>query len=126
LIAADDDRFVLANIELPVSSSPAEKFVWTCWISLSHASYDRMQSSWDAPDGDRQEPAFGYLSHALPTYEPTTFGLKTHVHTRPIGPRPWVELEPMDHPLATEQRLGIRSERILALYHEYARRAEES
>lgn len=117
LIAAGNDRFILANIELPVAGSPSDTFVWTCWASLSNASYERMQSSWDTPGREDQEPAFSYVSNALPTYEPTTFGLKAYLHTRPIGLRPRLELEPTAHPLAVEQRDGIKRERVLLLYH---------
>jgi Uncharacterized protein conserved in bacteria (DUF2199) len=38
--------------------------------------------------------------------------LKTHVHTREVGRRPFIELEPTDHPLAVEQRDGITWERV--------------
>ena len=57
---------------------------------------------------------FGWLSSILPTY-PSTLHLKTHVHTRPIGIRPLIELEPTDHPLAREQRMGITWERVLEI-----------
>jgi len=119
LVKAGEDRLILANIELPVKGS-ADQFVWTCWISLSHASYDRMQRLWDEPGRHAQESAFGYVSVSLPTYEPSTFALKSRVHTRSIGIRPWVELEPTSHPLAVEQREGIELERIVAVYHHFA------
>ncbi|UYQ66786.1 DUF2199 domain-containing protein [Streptomyces peucetius] len=32
---------------------------------------------------------------------------QSHVHTRPAGERPYVELEPTDRPLAVEQCTGI-------------------
>ncbi|MFJ4770383.1 DUF2199 domain-containing protein [Streptomyces uncialis] len=41
--------------------------------------------------------------------------MKTRVHTRPIGQRPFIELEPTDHPLAVEQRTGITTERVRAI-----------
>ncbi|MGL9623950.1 DUF2199 domain-containing protein [Bradyrhizobium sp. U531] len=41
----------------------------------------------------------------LPLY-PRTENLKTRLHLR-NGFRPYIELEPTDHPLALEQRLGI-------------------
>jgi hypothetical protein len=34
------------------------------------------------------------------------------VHTREVGQRPRIELEPTDHPLAVEQRQGITRERV--------------
>lgn len=36
----------------------------------------------------------------------------TRVHTRPVGERPVIELEPTDHPLAVEQRTGITLDRV--------------
>jgi len=41
-----------------------------------------------------------------------TVALKTLVHTREVGRRPFIELEATDHPLAVEQRSGISIERV--------------
>jgi hypothetical protein len=38
--------------------------------------------------------------------------LKTRVHTRPVGLRPFIELEPTEHPLAVEQQNGITLARV--------------
>jgi hypothetical protein len=64
------------------------------------------------PGRESEEPYFGWLSSDIPSYEPTTLELKTHVHTQPVGQRPVVELEPTDHPLAVEQRTGITVARV--------------
>ena len=58
-----------------------------------------------------EEPYFGWLSTSIPGY-PDTLNLKTHVHTRAIGIRPFIELEPTNHPLAIEQREGITLQRV--------------
>jgi hypothetical protein len=126
LVVAAEDHFILANIELPVKDPGESQFVWTCWVSLSRQSYDQMQRLWDSPDRESQEPAFGYVSNALPTYQPSTFALKSRVHTRAMGLRPWVELEPTEHPLAVEQREGIGPDRIAALYHLHQARNGET
>jgi hypothetical protein len=42
--------------------------------------------------------------------------LKTRVHLRDDGLRPFLELEPTQHPLAVEQRDGITAERVAELY----------
>jgi hypothetical protein len=42
--------------------------------------------------------------------------LKTKVHLRDKGIRPYIELEPTDHPLAIEQQEGITKERIAEIY----------
>jgi hypothetical protein len=38
--------------------------------------------------------------------------MKTMLHTRALGLRPLIELEPTDHPLAVEQRSGVRLARV--------------
>ena len=66
---------------------------------------------WEKPGRETEPPYFGWLSTALPGY-PSTLNLKTNVHTRQVGRRPRVELEPTDHPLAVEQRQGITLSRV--------------
>jgi hypothetical protein len=41
--------------------------------------------------------------------------LKTLLHSRPPGQRPFVQLEPTHHPLSVEQRSGITTERLFEL-----------
>ena len=84
----------------------AEVFSWGVWVSLREQSYQRMGELWDTPGRESEPPFFGWLCTRLPGY-PDTTTLKTRVHTRPIGQRPFIELEPTDHPLAIEQRSGI-------------------
>lgn len=103
--------FVHGLIEIPVLGSD-EPFSWGVWVSLSKGSYDRMVELWDTPGREHEPPYFGWLSTQLPVYSPTTLNLKTHLHTRPIGERPFIQLEPTDHPLAVEQRTGITRARV--------------
>ena len=70
---------------------------------------------WEREGREAEEPMFGWLAVDLPTYEPSTLSLKTMVHTRPLGLRPFVVLEPTDHPLAVEQREGITLARVQAI-----------
>ena len=64
------------------------------------------------PGRENQPPYFGWLSTELPLYQPSTLLLKTHVHARPVGQRPLIELEPTEHPPAVEQRTGITLARV--------------
>ena len=70
-----------------------------------------MSELWESFGRENEPPYFGWLSTALPCY-PDTLNLKTHVHTRPVGLRPLVELEPTEHPLAVEQQNGITMVRV--------------
>jgi hypothetical protein len=106
----DEHCFVLGNLELPILASD-EKFSWDIWVSLSRASFLRMSELWETAGREREPPYFGWLSSNIPGY-PTTLSLKTHVHTRELGLRPLIELEPTDHPIAIEQREGITMARV--------------
>ncbi|MEU3664342.1 DUF2199 domain-containing protein [Streptomyces sp. NPDC032940] len=103
--------FVKGLIEIPVIGSD-EVFSWGVWVSLSRDNFSRAADLWDTPGRESEKPYFGWLTTDLPLYSPTTLNLKTHVHTRPVGERPYVELEPTDHPLAVEQRTGITLDRV--------------
>lgn len=102
--------FVLGRILLPITDGP-EPFVWLAWVSLSEKNFLRASELWDVEGREKEAAYFGWLQSALP-YEPPTLSLKTMVHTQPVGERPIIELEPTDHPLATEQREGITMARV--------------
>lgn len=102
--------FVHGLIEIPVTDA-GETFSWGVWVSLSQANYDRMSELWETEGRESEPPYFGWLSTQLP-YSPETLNLKTLLHTRAVGERPVIELEPTDHPLAVEQRTGISLDRV--------------
>lgn len=103
--------FVRGSIEIPVLGS-RDVFSWGVWVSLSRDNFARTVDLWDTPGRESERPYFGWLCTVLAPYSPTTLDLKTHVHTREVGQRPFVELEPTQHPLAVEQRTGITRERV--------------
>jgi hypothetical protein len=109
----DEHFFIVGNIDIPIVGH-TEHFSWDVWVSLSRANFTRAYKLWTKPGRESEPPYFGWLSTQLPGY-PDTLSLKTHVHTRAVGRRPFVELEPTDHPLAVEQRTGITWERVQEL-----------
>jgi hypothetical protein len=112
-VIEDQDYFIRGCLEIPILDVPAT-FVWGIWTSLSKKSYDRVLELWDSDESLHEEPYFGWLSNSIPGY-PETLSLKTEVHSRGKRKRPYVELEPTDHPLAVEQWEGITLERALAI-----------
>jgi len=104
------DHFIAGNIEIPIKESN-ERLTFTVWVSLSDKNFQRASLLWEKTGRESEPPYFGWLSSRLPGY-PETVNLKTQVHTRPVGIRPSIELEPTDHPLAVEQREGITWERV--------------
>ena len=113
-----DDKyfFILGRLEIPVLDAK-EVFAWLVWVSLSEKSFARTMVLWEIAGRESEPPFFGWLSTSLPCY-PDTLHLKTNVHTRPVGERPFVELEPTDHPLAIEQREGITMKRVQEIAEE--------
>ena len=108
----EEGWFVRGNIDIPVQDGG--QLVFTVWVSLSRENFERAHAAW-TNEARVNEPAyFGWLTVELPGY-PSTLNLKTNVHTRPLGQRFAVELEPTDHPLAIEQRQGVTLDRLVEL-----------
>jgi hypothetical protein len=105
--------FLVGNLEIPVLGSD-ESFSWDIWVSLSSRNFARACEMWEHASRESEPPYFGWLCSEIPGY-PDTVNLQTMVHTRAVGRRPLIELEPTDHPLAVEQRQGITRERIQAI-----------
>lgn len=106
-----DDKwfFVRGSLEVPVHDHE-EPFSWGVWCSLSQDNFRRYGELFNQVDRIPGESFFGWLYSAVPGY-PDTHQLKTMVRIRSWPTRPFVELEPTDHPLAVEQRHGITYER---------------
>jgi hypothetical protein len=103
--------FIRGLVEIPVVDAD-DVFAWGVWVSLSKETFVRADKLWQMPGREHEPPYSGLLSTELGLYSPWTVNLKSHVHTRPVGRRPLIELEPTDHPLAVEQRTGISMERV--------------
>ena len=112
--------FVRGCLDIPVEGE-TEPFSWGVWVSLSRDSFDDFVGCFDAPKRSHVGPFFGWLSAELPLY-PSTENLKTRVHLRDGGVRPYIELEPTNHPLAIEQRNGISADREAEIYTYYEHR----
>jgi hypothetical protein len=108
------DFFVRGCIELRVHGYP-QPFVWGVWVSLSKQSYDQWERVFHESRRSHVGPFFGWLDAWLKPY-PDTMNLKTRVHLRDDGVRPYIELEPTDHPLAVEQMNGISTDRVAEIY----------
>ncbi|MFD5786698.1 DUF2199 domain-containing protein [Streptomyces sp. NPDC127037] len=103
--------FIRGLIEIPVIGSQ-DVFSWGVWVSLSRDNFARAVEVWNSEGRDAEKPYFGWLSTELALYSESTTNLKTNAHTRSVGKRPFVELEPTNHPLAVEQRTGITQDRV--------------
>jgi len=105
-----DSFFMKGNLEIPLIGQDSF-FSFSIWTSLSREAFERATKLWKDPDRINEPPYFGWFSSSVPGY-PDTINLKTNVHTRGVGVKPLIELEPSEHPLAIEQRSGITLTRV--------------
>lgn len=111
----DDQAFYVRGcLEISVIGTE-QVFSWGVWTSLSEANFRIYQDLFDQDHRSEQGPFFGWFAVSIPLY-PDTLHLKSHVHLRDHGIRPYVELEPTHHPLAVEQRNGITMGRVAAIH----------
>jgi len=102
--------FIRGCLEIPVRGY-REPLNYGVWLSLSRDSFARYSVSFDDVNRHQGSTYFGWLCTAIPGY-PDTQLLKTAVHVRRWPSRPFVQLEPTDHPLALEQRDGVNPWRV--------------
>jgi hypothetical protein len=111
--------FVRGCLEIPVQGGESP-FVYGVWASIGRDSFVGYLHCYEEAKRAHIGPFFGWLNTELALY-PSTGSLKTMVHLRDNGVRPWIELEPTDHPLAVEQREGISVARVaeICAYYEH-------
>ena len=102
--------FVRGCLDIPIVGE-GRSFTWGVWVSLSEQSMKEVVTNWEEASRINLGPYFGWLCNRLPEYPDTMF-LKTTVHVRPIGERPYIQLEETDHPLSVDQRDGIAATRM--------------
>jgi len=106
--------FVRCVLQLPIIGSD-EFFGYGVWSTVSKKNFDICLDTFDEGRQGRLGPWFGWLSNRLKGY-PNTINLKCQLHPRDGRQRPYVELEPTEHPLAVEQQHGITFDRVLDIY----------
>ena len=116
-VVDDEYFFVKGCLEIPIHGSD-ETFAWEVWVSLSPANFRVFTSLLQVDSRSHAGPFFGWLSAGIAGY-PDTENLRTNVHLRDNGIKPFIELEPTDHPLAIEQRNGIIVQRLAEICSPY-------
>ena len=114
-IIDDELFFVRGCVEIPVHDEE-EPFIWGVWVSLSEKSFNRFLELYEVNERDQEEPFFGWLNGCFADYATEDVNLKTQVHLRNNGVRPYIEIEKTDFPLSVEQHNGISKERLIEIY----------
>jgi hypothetical protein len=111
----DDNYFIRGVIEIPLLNSD-ERFGFGVWVSQKKENFRTYLNNRNSSEIG---PFFGWLCTHLAYYEEDTFFLKTKAHFRGNGLRPYIELEPTEHPLAVAQRQGISLDTAWEIVHFY-------
>jgi hypothetical protein len=117
--AIDDAQFFVRGcLEIPVHGE-TDPFVWGVWASVSRSSFAQFLGVYDASKRSEVGPFFGWLESHIWLY-PDTINLKSRVHLRDHGVRPFIELQPTEHPLAREQKEGLDARRVIEIFEAMA------
>jgi hypothetical protein len=109
-----EHHFIRGVIEIPVHDHP-EAFGLGVWVSQKRENFLAYVGR---PDSAAIGPFFGWLCTRV-SYYPDTLLLKASARFRGGRLRPAVVLEPTDHPLAVDQREGIRLAKAWEIVHHY-------
>jgi hypothetical protein len=107
--------FVRCLLRLPIVTKPDISFGFGIWATLSSENFDLYLDTFNSGEQGGLGPWFGWFSNRLKGY-PETLNLKCEVQPRAGRERPFIRLEPTQHPLAIEQRDGITFDRVLEIY----------
>lgn len=110
------DYFVRGVIQIPIHNYE-QTFDRGVWVSQKKENFELYRKHFN--DGVQIGPFFGWLSTRLDYFSADTLNLKTMVHYRTNGHRPWIEVEPTEHPLAAHQRDGITISQAWEIVHFY-------
>jgi len=107
--------FVRGCIEIRVRGY-SDPFVWGVWVSLSQDNYQKWLEHFDQKERSHVAPFFAWLTPNLGPYPITDESLKTMVHLRDNGIRPFIEIQKTSHPLSIEYHKGISPDRLIEIY----------
>jgi hypothetical protein len=110
--------FVRCVLELPLVGGSGARFGYGVWSTLSEKNFKLYVDRFDTGDYDGLGPWFGWFSNRLKGY-PDTFNMKCQVRPQSGRQRPFIELEPIEHPLVAEQRDGVTFDRLREIYSGY-------
>lgn len=107
--------FIRVCLEIPIVGEE-DHLEYGIWVSVSERSYGVYLATDAQPVGrENTPPFFAWLTTIPPPFpHQQDEALKSMVHLRPYPMRPWLELEPTEHPLAIAQREGVSPEIVKA------------
>jgi len=112
----DGRFFVRAVLELPLIGGPEPTFELGVWGALSAADFDRYVDTFDHEDQSKLGRMVSHLANAVRGFAGSQ-SLLAALRPQDQRKRPFMDLEPADHPLAIAQREGISFDKVLTIIH---------
>ncbi len=113
-----ENFFIRGCLEFPVNGY-SEIFSFGAWVSLSEENFKKYLDLIDKEIRDQEPPMFGWFSSWVWPYYEDTEDIKSRIHFRNHGIRPYIELEPTKHTLALAQTNGISAQDLIKIYEYY-------
>jgi len=101
--------FVRGNLNISVDGL-VERLAFGVWVKLTQKDFMTFQSLLETPGRENHAPLTTTLANMPKGYPKEN--LAANLNFLPLPARPHIKLEPVDHPLAVEQRNGIDVERL--------------
>jgi len=120
----DELFFVKGCLELPVIGY-SENFSFGAWVSLSEKNFTKFENLFERDERENESPMFGWFSSWVYPYYENDENIKSRIHFRNHGIRPYIELEPTEHPLAIAQATGISNKELIKIYEYYVHNKRE-
>ena len=119
-IIDNEDFFIRGVIEVPIHDF-SRAFGFGVWVSQKRENFETYVQNFDSAEIG---PFFGWLCNRITFYKEDSLFLKTMAKFRGQEARPRIELEPIDHPLAVDQREGISLDKAWEIAHFYFPKAD--
>jgi len=110
--------FVRGCLELPIIGYD-DVFTFGSWVSLSMDNFEKFESLFEEKQRSHNDPMFGWFSTWIYSLYEGSENIKSRIHLRDNGIRPYIELEPTEHPLSIAQTKGITPEQVIKIYEYY-------
>jgi hypothetical protein len=107
----DGEHYFIRGVILIPLKGRQDAFGIGAWVSQSRDNYERYARN------EAMGPTSGWLSNRIAAYAESTLSLRTRAHFTADDKRPTIELEPTDHPLSIDQRMGITLARAWEIVH---------
>ena len=114
LCVVDDEHFFhRGRLTIPINGYNQD-LIFNVWTSISRDNFIKRNELWNDAERVNEEPYFGWLQTAIPTYG-NTINLKTLAIENAVGLIPTIKIIEEGHPLTVDQETGITFDKAMEI-----------